>query len=189
MPVSPITMGEIETRYREAALGRTETSDNERRTQSAGADEWSGDFMKELAMIRILSAIGLTCLTLPFGSGCALAGGSQGGGGLNALATQSDAQNSAASMEHPLPTDATSASQVADPVADEILRGRVESALHSDPYFYDAHVTVSVEKGAVVLRGFVFSDWDLLDAIRIAGKAAGDRRVVDDLWIEEGGQR
>ena len=109
--------------------------------------------------------------------------------GLSALATQSVAQNAAASVEHPLRTDATSASRVADPVADEILRGRVESALHSDPYFYDIHVTVSVEKGAVVLRGFVSSDWDLLDAIRIARKAAGDRRVIDDLSIELGGRR
>ena len=106
-------------------------------------------------------------------------------GGLSALATQSVAQNAAASVEHPLRTDATSASRVAD----EILRGRVESALHSDPYFYDVHLTVSVEKGAVVLRGFVSSDWDLLDAIRIASRAAGDRRVIDDLSIELGGRR
>jgi osmotically-inducible protein OsmY len=70
-----------------------------------------------------------------------------------------------------------------------VLRGRVAAALHSDPYLYDAHVTVSVEKGAVVLRGFVSSDWDLLDAIRIASKAAGDRRVIDDLSIKLGGLR
>ena len=73
--------------------------------------------------------------------------------------------------------------------ADEELRQRVAAALHSDPYFYDEHVSVSVEKGVVVLRGFVASDWDLLDAIRIAGKAAGDRRVIDDLSIEQGGSR
>lgn len=62
-------------------------------------------------------------------------------------------------------------------------------ALHSDPYFYDRHVTVSVENGAVVLRGIVASDWDLRDAIRIASKAAGDRRVIDNLAIELGGGR
>jgi len=83
----------------------------------------------------------------------------------------------------------TSATQVADAAADEVIRGHVAAALHSDPYFYDGHVTVSVEKGAVVLRGFVSSDWDLLDAIRIARKAAGNRRVVDDLSIELGGRR
>jgi len=63
------------------------------------------------------------------------------------------------------------------------------AALHTDPYFYDRHVTVSVENGAVVLRGFVFSDWGLRDAIRIAKRAAGDTPVVDNLWIKLGGGR
>ena len=81
------------------------------------------------------------------------------------------------------------AMKIPERVADVEVRNKVETALHSDPYFYDVHVTVSVEKGAVVLRGFVSSDWDLLDAIRIASKAAGDRRVVDDLTIELGGRR
>ena len=49
--------------------------------------------------------------------------------------------------------------------ADEELRQRVTAALHADPYFYDEHVSVSIEKGVVVLRGFVASDWDLRDAI------------------------
>jgi osmotically-inducible protein OsmY len=61
--------------------------------------------------------------------------------------------------------------------------------LHADPYFYDRHVTVSVENGAVVLRGFVFSDWDLRDALRLAKQAAGDSQVVDNLSIKEGGRR
>lgn len=73
--------------------------------------------------------------------------------------------------------------------ADENLVKRVKDALHSDPYFYDEHVTVSVEKGVVVLRGFVSSEWDLRDAIRIARIAAGDRRVVDNLSIKLGGSR
>jgi osmotically-inducible protein OsmY len=73
--------------------------------------------------------------------------------------------------------------------ADEQLRSRVQDALTSDPYFYDEHVTVSVQNGDVHLRGFVSSDWDLLDAIRIAKKAAGQNRVVDDLSIEVGGRR
>jgi osmotically-inducible protein OsmY len=68
------------------------------------------------------------------------------------------------------------------------LRQRVAGALHADPYFPDQHVTVSVENGAVVLQGFVFGDWDLEQAIRIADKAAGNRVVVDDLSIKEGGR-
>ena len=74
-------------------------------------------------------------------------------------------------------------------MTDEELRKRVQAALHSDPYFYDEHVSVSVENHVVMLRGFVFSDWDLRDAIRIATRAAGERRVVDDLSIEVGGRR
>jgi osmotically-inducible protein OsmY len=76
-----------------------------------------------------------------------------------------------------------------DQSADDRLRVRVKQALHSDPYFYDEHVTVTVEHGAVVLHGFVSSAWDLRDAIRIASKAAGDRRVIDKLSIELGGGR
>lgn len=73
--------------------------------------------------------------------------------------------------------------------ADRLLKDNVDQALSSDPYFYGAHVTVSVENGRVVLRGFVFSDWDLRDAIRIATRAAAGRRVVDDLTIEVAGRR
>ena len=68
------------------------------------------------------------------------------------------------------------------------LAKRVQTALHTDPYFYDEHVTVSVEQGAVVLSGFVLSSLDLQDAMRIARKAAGDNRVVDKLAIELNGQ-
>jgi osmotically-inducible protein OsmY len=74
-------------------------------------------------------------------------------------------------------------------VADEAIRQRVEGALHSDPYFYDAHVIVSMANGDVLLGGFVSSDWDLLDAIRIARKTAGNRRVVNNLSIELGGRK
>jgi len=84
---------------------------------------------------------------------------------------------------------AASAAQATGSVTDEELRKRVQAALHTDPYFYDEHVNVSVENGVVVLRGFVFSDWDLRDAMRIAARAANERPVVDDLSIELGGRR
>jgi osmotically-inducible protein OsmY len=79
--------------------------------------------------------------------------------------------------------------QSADSIADAKLAKRVKDALHSDPYFNDEHVTVSVENGAVVLHGFVSSEWDLHDAIRIASRAAGDKRVVDNLSMKLGGAR
>ncbi len=104
------------------------------------------------------------------------------------FATRVEAQNAAPIFSRSASIEA-STTQGADWIADEELRKRVKGALHKDPYFYDEHVTVSVEKGAVVLRGFVFSDWDLRDAIRIARKAAGDREVIDNLSIKQGGRQ
>jgi osmotically-inducible protein OsmY len=98
--------------------------------------------------------------------------------GLIGVAAGVDAQN--------VPVRAVEATHDVD-AANEALQKRVQAALHTDPYFYDRHVTVSVENGAVVLRGFVFSAWGLQDAIRIAKKAAGDTPVVDNLSIELGG--
>jgi BON domain len=79
--------------------------------------------------------------------------------------------------------------QTKESVTDSQLQERVQTALHSDPYFYDAHTRVSIEGGDVVLSGFVFDDWDLRDAVRIATRAAGNRRVVDDLSMVIGGGR
>jgi osmotically-inducible protein OsmY len=39
------------------------------------------------------------------------------------------------------------------------------------------------------LRGFVLSEWDLHNAVRIATKAAGDGQVINNLSIKEGGRR
>src|ERR1700730_1599531 len=109
--------------------------------------------------------------------------------GLGGFATTAGAQNAvspSASQSYSVAAPATPGAAV---LADGELAKRVKAALHADPYFYDEHVTVSVEQGAVVLRGFVFSDWDVRDAIRIASKAAGDRRVVDNLSIKQSGRR
>jgi osmotically-inducible protein OsmY len=109
--------------------------------------------------------------------------------GLGGMATRVDAQNAAAPPNSRSDSIAASEAQGADLVADEDLGNRVKTALHVDPYFYDKHVTVSVEKGSVVLRGFVFSAWQLQDALRIARKAAGNTPVVDNLSIKLGGGR
>jgi osmotically-inducible protein OsmY len=109
------------------------------------------------------------------------------------FATAAGAQNLVASAVTPSQSTAGSSGSAAAPGAnvttDQELRARVQAALHSDPYFYDGHVSVSVDKGVVSLHGIVFSDWDLHDALRIAWRAAGQNRVVDDLSIEMGGQR
>jgi len=86
----------------------------------------------------------------------------------------------------------TPAAGTPSPVAgttDEELAERVNAALQSDKYFFGKHVTVSVEKGDVVLRGFVLTSWDMRDAVRIAQKAAGDHRVVNNLSLKVGGRR
>jgi osmotically-inducible protein OsmY len=59
----------------------------------------------------------------------------------------------------------------------------VETALHSAPYFYDGHVTVTVKDGVVHLQGVVFDAWDLQVARRISKKIAGAKRVVNELEI------
>jgi osmotically-inducible protein OsmY len=109
--------------------------------------------------------------------------------GLGVFATRVDAQNAPAPVDRQAASIASSTAQGADWVANEKLRRRVKAALHADPYFYDKHVTVSIEGGRVVLRGFVFSDWDLRQALRIARETAGDKPVVDNLSIKEGGSR
>jgi osmotically-inducible protein OsmY len=105
------------------------------------------------------------------------------------FATQAGAQIVAASALNQPAAVTVPSTQSADAVSDDRLTKRVKDALHSDPYFYDEHVTVSVANGAVVLHGLVASEWDLRDALRIANKAAGDRRVVDNLSIIQGGSR
>jgi osmotically-inducible protein OsmY len=109
--------------------------------------------------------------------------------GLAGFAAPASAQNVAVAAVSQSDSTEASATQGAESVTDDELRNRVQTALHSDPYFYDEHVSVSVEKGVVVLHGFVFSDWDLRDALRIASRAAPQRTVVDDLSIEQGGKR
>lgn len=73
-----------------------------------------------------------------------------------------------------------------EPVADEKLTQQIASALHSDPYFFDEHVTVTVKNGIARLEGVVFDDSDVFHAIRIARRIAGVRRVVTDFYIPDG---
>lgn len=109
--------------------------------------------------------------------------------GLTGLAAPVGAQNVVVAAVSPRDSIMAPAIQGAGPMTDQELSQRVQAALHSDPYFYDQHVRVSVQNGVVALHGIVFSDWDLRDALRIATRAAPQSRVVDDLSIEMGGGR
>ena len=48
-------------------------------------------------------------------------------------------------------------------------------------------VTVTIENGVATLRGMVFDDWDMRQAMRISRRIAGVKRVINDLDIETGG--
>jgi len=107
---------------------------------------------------------------------------------LTGVAARVSAQTAPAATVTRVVTVAASTTQPSGLAADEKLRKQVKAALHADPYFYDKHVRVSIENGNVVLRGFVFSDWDLRHALSIARQAAGEKTVVDNLSIKEGGR-
>jgi hypothetical protein len=73
-------------------------------------------------------------------------------------------------------------------VPDAEVKQRVETAMRSDRFFYDEHVTITIKNGVVTLHGIVFDDWDLRTARRIAKKIPGVKRVINDLEIELGGE-
>jgi osmotically-inducible protein OsmY len=64
------------------------------------------------------------------------------------------------------------------------MAARVKRALHSEPALNDKHIDVSMEKGKVVMRGFVTSAGDLQKAVRAASKTAGEKNVVNELTIQ-----
>ena len=75
------------------------------------------------------------------------------------------------------------AKKLPEPVPDEVVSERVQMALHSDKYFYDGHVTVTVKNGVLYLRGIVFDESDLRLARLISRRVAGVKRVVNELEI------
>jgi len=86
--------------------------------------------------------------------------------------------------EKSLETIVVTAKRIADPVADEIMKQQVQTALHDDPYFYDEHVTVKVTNGVVHLTGMVFDPEDMQDVRRIIRRRiSGVKRVVNELEI------
>jgi hypothetical protein len=102
---------------------------------------------------------------------------------LGGLAAAADAQPAA----NGAPTRSSAATASAGPgtgTANLALRQRTVAALHAQPYLDDRHINVSVEGGAVVMSGFVYSSEDLLQALRTARAHAGGAPVVDRLSIE-----
>jgi len=104
--------------------------------------------------------------------------------GVGAFASPVEAQTT---LSNTVSRSSIAAPTSPDADSDETLARQVRAALRADRYLDDEHIHVSIENGAVILRGLVFDDWDLRSAIRIARKAAGDRLVIDNLSIEQGG--
>jgi anti-sigma regulatory factor (Ser/Thr protein kinase) len=98
------------------------------------------------------------------------------------------AENADAPADARLDTIVVTAKKHPEPAADEQVKRQVETALHSDPFFYDEHVSVTIINGVVTLHGIVFDDWDLRIAMRIAKRMPGVKRVVNDLEIKMGGE-
>jgi len=69
------------------------------------------------------------------------------------------------------------------PVPDDELKRQVTTALHDDPFFYDEHVTVTVQDGVVHLEGFVLDVRDIRDVLRIIRKKFPGKRVVNQLEV------
>jgi len=102
------------------------------------------------------------------------------------VAVPAAAQNAAAPSMDRLEPIVVTARKRPDPAADEKTRRQVEQALHSDRFFYDEHVTVTIKNGVVTLQGIVFDDWDVRTAMRIARKTPGVKRVVTDFYVPDG---
>jgi osmotically-inducible protein OsmY len=103
--------------------------------------------------------------------------------GCGSLVLRADAQDSSA----PSPSDTiVSTAPGVDSSSDLAVKKRVEAALQAAKYSLETHVEVSVDKGSVILSGFVMSEWDRRHAIEIARKQAGDRKVVDEIHMKEG---
>jgi hypothetical protein len=102
-------------------------------------------------------------------------------GGSICLATSAGAQNARTPDGSRLEPIVVTATRRNDPVADEKMKSQVEEAMHSDPVFYDEHVTVTVKNGVATLSGMVFDDWDMRQAMRISRRIAGVKRVINDL--------
>jgi hypothetical protein len=73
-------------------------------------------------------------------------------------------------------------------VPDLELQEQVETALRSNPFFPDEHVSVTIKDGVATLHGFIYDEWDLRTAMRLARKIPGVKRVINDLEIELGGE-
>jgi hypothetical protein len=70
---------------------------------------------------------------------------------------------------------------------DAALAAKVEQALQNDPYLFTDHVSVSAENGVVRLEGVVTDPFEMRQMLRIARRAAGKRRVINEIEFVDPG--
>ena len=63
---------------------------------------------------------------------------------------------------------------------------RVQLALNGDKILYARHITVRVDNGVVDLGGYVWTQPEMEEAIRVAGLVQGVTKVVDRMEIDRG---
>jgi hypothetical protein len=108
-------------------------------------------------------------------------------GALACCAIAVRAGEAAAPSQAPLKPIVVIGKKSAPEVPDAVLKEQVETTMHTDPYFFDAHVTVTVKDGVVILEGLVFDAWDIVTATRIARKIPGVKRVFNDIELADSG--
>jgi osmotically-inducible protein OsmY len=65
--------------------------------------------------------------------------------------------------------------------SDAVLTAKVEQALHDDPYIFADHMSVETENGIVRLKGVAVDLSDLRQALALARRIAGRRRVINEI--------
>ncbi len=70
--------------------------------------------------------------------------------------------------------------------ADRETVDRVQYALNSDKVLYARHITIGADGGIVDLGGYVWTQPELEEAIRVAESVPGVTKVVDRMQIDRG---
>jgi osmotically-inducible protein OsmY len=93
--------------------------------------------------------------------------------------TRPIAQTPAAALREEVPRAEVTIS--ASRQSDQALTAKVEQALHDDPYIFSDHMSVVTENGIVRLKGVAVDLSDLRQALALARRIAGRRRVINEI--------
>jgi osmotically-inducible protein OsmY len=71
--------------------------------------------------------------------------------------------------------------------ADAEMANKVQLALNAEQELFARHITVRSDDGVVQLGGYVWTQPELEDAIRVAGTVPGVVKVVSSMELDRGG--